>query len=148
MTKNNGKKNRLQAASKTASIPISVVFELVEDLVKLKEAAPPDPEEETLAWLSGLDRVHKGLGPKKMEALLAFAKESGIKASSGTLGVIVDMTAAEHIGPKQRKKYVNILQRTSTVEFKPMGPGLSKFVRDHGGINRCAAGHKAISKEN
>jgi hypothetical protein len=116
----------------------SSLSELQRKLAEIKKEAPPDPENSLLDWLTINYGFFCNLKDLEIKGLIALADTKDVVTKNKVLRVIIEETAAGHVGDKQKQKYVKILQNAWNKDISVLG--LRKFIRDSGGINRCAAG--------
>jgi hypothetical protein len=123
--------------AKDAGSELSV---LERKLAMIKKPAPPDPHEALLDWMVFSYGQFSTLDEDELKELLALAKKNQITAGNVVLRVFIKKAAAAHVGDKQKKKYCAIFEKALAKDLHHWG--LRKFIRDNGGITRCANGTK------
>jgi hypothetical protein len=112
--------------------------QLEDELTKVRALAPPPPSDDPIYdYLTGVYRLRCKVASsaKLQNALKAYHKAHSPRTLQQYAGVIIQMTAGDHISSKMKYKYVIGLDYAFANHVQPNN--LKTFIRKQGGFNNC-----------
>jgi hypothetical protein len=122
-----------RAKGKAMSLPTSLKAELE----NVCELAPPPSDDPIYDYLTGVYRLRCKVASSAelQNALKAHHKAHSPKTLQEYAGVIIQLTAGDHVGSNMKYKYVAALEYAFADNVKPQN--LKSFIKQHGGLNKC-----------
>jgi hypothetical protein len=116
-------------------------LDLDAELAKIREVAPPPPDDAVYMYLRKIYRLRITVGddelPPDLQAKFKRLKKTmDRKILKNYFRVIIEATAGDNIGHKVRWKYSNALSEAYHNDVSEKS--LKKFIRGNGGINKTS----------
>jgi hypothetical protein len=132
LTKPKAGQRRVKA--KAAVLPT----ELEDELTQVRALAPPPPSDDPIYdYLTSVYRLRCKVAstPEVQNALKAYHKVHSPRTLQEYAGVIIQLTAGDHISSNMKSKYVAALEYAFANNVKPQN--LKTFIQQKGGLNKC-----------
>jgi hypothetical protein len=122
-----------RAKGKAMSLPTSLKAELE----NVCELAPPPSDDPIYDYLTGVYRLRCKVASSAelQNALKAHHKAHSPKTLQEYAGVIIQLTAGDHVTSNMKYKYVAALKYAFADNVKPQN--FKSFVKQQGGLNKC-----------
>ena len=109
-----------------------------DELTKVRALAPPQPSDDPIYdYLTGVYRLRCKVASSAelQNALQAYHKAHSPRTLQQYAGVIIQMTAGDHVTSNMKYKYVAALEYAFANSVKPKN--LKAFIKRQGGLNKC-----------
>lgn len=117
------------------------------EIASIKERFPPPPKDHTYRLLKEIYMLHKEIGdeaPATLETLLkAKHQQMHHNVKKNSFRILIELTSG-WIDARLKSRYANALMFAHIKEAKPTG--IIKFMKKHGGIQKCDKKCRAILK--
>ena len=117
---------------------VALPTELEDELTKVRALAPPPPSDDPIYdYLTGVYRLRCKVASSAelQNALQAYHKAHSPRTLQQYAGVIIQMTAGDHVTSNMKYKYVAALEYAFANNVKPKN--LKAFIKRQGGLNKC-----------
>ena len=128
------KARQRRVKAKAAVLPT----QLADELTKVRALTPPPPTDDPIYdYLTGVYRLRCKVASSAelQNALKAYHKAHSPRTLQQYAGVIIQMTAGDHVTSKMKYKYVIALDYAFANNVKP--ENLKTFIKHQGGLNKC-----------
>ena len=128
------KARQRRVKAKAAMLPT----QLADELTKVRALTPPPPTDDPIYdYLTGVYRLRCKVASSAelQNALKGYHKAHGPKTLQQYAGVIIMLTAGDHITSNMKSKYVAALEYAFANNVKTKN--LKAFIRRQGGLNKC-----------
>ena len=117
---------------------VALPTELEDELTKVRALAPPPPSDDPIyKYLTSVYRLRCKVASSAelQSALKAYHKAQSPRTLQQYAGVIIQMTAGDHVTKNMKYKYVIALDYAFANHVQPKN--LKTFLRKQGGFNNC-----------